>query len=138
VLRTCGCETYLEVSVARTDPIRQRALQSREAVELIADKWRIPILHVLSPAPLRTGELQLAIEEISPKVLTQTLRGMERDGLVTRTVYPVVPPRVEYALTDMGRSLLQPLHDLCLWAKAHCGARDRARQDFDAARSAQD
>lgn len=110
---------------------RLRALQSRDAIELLADKWRIPILHVLSPAPLRSGELQKAISEVSPKVLTQTLRRMERDGLISRIVYPVVPPKVEYRITNMGRSLLTPLRQLCLWAKAHGKERDQARLEFD-------
>jgi DNA-binding HxlR family transcriptional regulator len=110
---------------------RARALQSRDAIELLTDKWRIPILHVLAPGPLRSGELQKAIAEISPKVLTQTLRGMERDGLISRKIYPVVPPRVEYRLTGMGRSLLAPLKDLCHWAKAHVKERDQSRAQFD-------
>jgi DNA-binding HxlR family transcriptional regulator len=110
---------------------RLRALQSRDAIELLSDKWRIPILHVLSPAPLRSGELQKAMSEVSPKVLTQTLRRMERDGLISRMVYPVVPPKVEYRVTNMGRSLLAPLRQLCLWAKAHGKERDQARRDFD-------
>ena len=108
-----------------------RALQSRDAVELLSDKWRIPILHVLVPASLRSSELQKAIPEISPKVLTQTLRGMERDGLIFRTVYRVVPPKVEYQLTTMGRSLIDPLRQLCHWAKNHVKERDRARREFD-------
>lgn len=117
--------------MAEIKDIRLRALQSRDAIELLCDKWRIPILHVLSPRPLRSGELQKAIAEVSPKVLTQTLRGMERDGLITRMVYPVVPPKVEYRITDMGRSLLGPLRQLCLWAKSHGKERDQARQEFD-------
>lgn len=112
-------------------PIRERALQSRDAIELLSDKWRITILHVLTPAPLRTAELQRAVQEVSPKVLTQTLRGMERDGLILRKVYPVIPPRVEYELTDMGRSVLKPLRELCHWAKAHVDQRDAARRRFD-------
>lgn len=112
--------------------MRLRALQSRDAIELLADKWRIPILHVLSPGPLRSGKLQKAIAEISPKVLTQTLRRMERDGLISRTIYPIVPPKVEYQLTPMGKSLLEPLRQLCLWAKAHRNERDQARGKFDA------
>ena len=117
--------------MAKLIPIRERALQSREAIELIADKWRIPILHVLSPGPLRTGDLQRAMEEISSKVLTQTLRGLERDGLIQRHIFSVVPPRVEYCLTPMGDSLLQPLRELCHWAKAHMDERDAARKQFD-------
>lgn len=111
--------------------IRLRALQSRDAIELLANKWRIPILHVLAPGALRSSELQKAISEISPKVLTQTLRGMERDGLLTRTVHAVVPPKVEYRLTAMGRSLLEPLRGLCQWAESHVKERDRARRGFD-------
>ncbi len=107
-----------------------RALQSRDAIELLSDKWRIPILHVLSPTSLRSSELQKAIPEISPKVLTQTLRGMERDGLISRTVYPVVPPKVEYKLTNMGHSLLDPLRQLCHWAKSHVMERDQARREY--------
>ena len=111
--------------------MRSRALQSRDAIELVASKWRITILHLLRDGPLRTGELQRAIEEISAKVLTQTLRGMERDGLITRTIHSIVPPRVEYDLTPMGRSLLRPLADLCHWAKAHAAGRDAARRRYD-------
>lgn len=111
--------------------MRSRALQSRDAIELLADKWRIPILHVLATGPLRSSQLQKAISEISPKVLTQTLRGMERDGLLVRKVYAVVPPKVEYQLTSMGGSLLEPLRQLCHWAKAHGKERERARQEFD-------
>ena len=117
--------------MAEMKSVRLRALQSRDAIELLADKWRIPILHVLSPAPLRSGKLQKAISEVSPKVLTQTLRGMERDGLISRMVYPVVPPKVEYRITQMGRSLLALLRGLCLWAKAHGRVRDRSRREFD-------
>lgn len=111
--------------------IRDRALESRDAIELLSDKWRIPIMHVLTPGPLRSSELQRAIEEVSPKVLTQTLRGMERDGLIERRVFAVVPPRVEYELTEMGRSALKPLRDLCHWAKANVPKRDEARRRFD-------
>jgi len=111
--------------------IRGRVLQSRDAIELLSDKWRISILHVLDAGPQRTGELQRAIPEVSPKVLTQTLRGMERDGLILRTVHAIVPPRVEYRLTPMGRSLIDPLRGLCHWAKAHVAERDRSRREFD-------
>ena len=70
--------------------------------------------------------------EVSPKVLTQTLRGMERDGLIHREIFSAVPPRVEYGLTSMGRSLIKPLEDLCHWAVAHIQERDAARDTFDA------
>jgi DNA-binding HxlR family transcriptional regulator len=112
--------------------LRDRALQSRDAVELLSDKWRITLLHLLTPGPQRAKALQQAITKISPKVLTQTLRGMERDGLISRKIYASVPPRVEYQLTDMGASLIEPLKALCLWAESHVEERDRARREFDA------
>jgi DNA-binding HxlR family transcriptional regulator len=76
--------------------------------------------------------LQQAIAKISSKVLTETLRGMERDGLISRKIYASVPPRVEYQLTDMGVSLIAPLKTLCLWAEAHAERRNQARLEFDA------
>jgi len=117
--------------MGKAPTIRGRALQSRDAIELLSDKWRIPILHLLDAGPQRSGELQRAIPEVSPKVLTQTLRGMERDGLILRTVHAIVPPRVEYRLTQMGKSVIAPLRELCHWAKAHVTERDRSRRDFD-------
>jgi DNA-binding HxlR family transcriptional regulator len=112
--------------------LRGRVLQSRDAVELLSDKWRVAILHALEVGPQRTGQVHKALKEVSSKVLTQTLRGMERDGLISRAVFSVIPPRVEYALTPMGRSLIVPLRELCHWAKAHVAERDRARKHFDA------
>jgi DNA-binding HxlR family transcriptional regulator len=99
---------------------------------MISNKWTIAVIDILRGGPLRTSELQNAISDVSPKVLTQTLRGMERDGMINRAVHTVVPPRVEYELTDMGRSVLKPLQDLCHWAKAHVEERDAARPRFDA------
>ena len=112
--------------MARVINIRDRALQSRDAIELLANKWRITVIHILRDGPLRTSEIQSAISEVSPKVLTQTLRGMERDGLLHRDIHSVVPPRVDYGLT-------KPLEDLCHWAKAHIEERDAARKKFDGA-----
>ncbi len=117
--------------MARVLNIRDRALQSRDAIELLANKWRITILHLLRNGALRTSELQSAVTEVSPKVLTQTLRAMERDGLIARKIHAVVPPRVEYSLTAIGVSLLSPLEELCHWAKAHVQERDAARARFD-------
>lgn len=114
--------------------LRYTALQSRDAVELLADKWRIAVIHLLRNGALRTHQLQEALEYVSPKMLTETLRGLERDGFVTRNVYPVAPSRVEYELTKMGRSVIKPLHELCQWAKAHVPERDAARAKFDLGR----
>ena len=111
--------------------LRERALESRDAIELVAHKWRIAVLHLLTSGPLRTRDLQRGLVDVSPKVLTQTLRSMERDGLIERTVFAAVPPRVEYRLSEMGRSVLSPLRELCLWARANSAARDAARQRFD-------
>jgi DNA-binding HxlR family transcriptional regulator len=114
---------------------REDALQSLDVIDLVSNKWRITILHLLRNGPLRTRALQAAIPEISPKVLTESLRGMERDGLISRRVHAIVPLRVEYSLTAMGASLLDPLADLCHWAKAHVQERDAARSRFDLAQS---
>jgi DNA-binding HxlR family transcriptional regulator len=111
--------------------IRERALESRHAIDLLSDKWRIAALHILTPGPLRTSALQRGIDQVSPKMLTQTLRGLERDGLIERRVYPVAPPRVEYRLTPMGKTVIPLLRDLCRWAKAHAAERDAARRRFD-------
>jgi DNA-binding HxlR family transcriptional regulator len=116
----------------KLESLRPRALQSKDAVELLSDKWRVPVLHLLTVGPLRAGKLQRAIPQVSPKMLTQTLRGLERDGLVGRQVFSVVPARVEYRLTPMGESVIPLLRRLCHWAKAHGSDRDEARKRFDA------
>lgn len=116
--------------------IRDRALQSRHAIELLSDKWRITVLHLLTPGPLRTSQLQRAIDQVSAKMLTQTLRGLERDGLIERRIFSVVPARVEYQLTRMGESVIPLLRDLCRWAKEHAAERDLARSQFDSQRNA--
>ncbi len=127
-----GEARYSSQRMAEVLAFRDKVLQSRDAVELLANKWRITVLHLLRNGALRTGELQSAITDVSAKVLTQSLRGMERDGLLDRTVQSVVPPHVEYSLTSMGASLIKPLQELCHWAKAHAHERDQARSRFDA------
>ncbi len=112
-------------------------MQSRDAIDLLSYKWRIAVIHILRDGPLRTNEIQGAMSEVSPKVLTQTLRGMERDGLIDRLIFNVVPPRVEYELTTMGTSLIKPLQHLCHWAQEHIGERNQARNKFDLALMAQ-
>jgi DNA-binding HxlR family transcriptional regulator len=114
-----------------TQSIRNRVLQSRDAIELLSSKWRVTILHLLTPKSLRASKLQRAIRSVSPKVLTQTLRGLERDGLIHRHVRNVIPAHVEYQLTPMGKSVIPLLHNLCLWATDHAAARDDARHRFD-------
>lgn len=92
---------------------------SRVVLDRIADKWTALIIQVLAGAPRRYGALQREIGGISQKMLTQTLRSLERDGLILRKVYPVVPPKVEYSLTRLGRTLIDPLHALCRWSEKH-------------------
>jgi DNA-binding HxlR family transcriptional regulator len=113
-----------------------KVLLARDAIELLSNKWRVAILQVLRDGPMRTNELQRAMREVSAKVLTQTLRGMERDGLIDHRTYDVMPPRVEYALTDMGASSIKPLQALSNWAKAHITERDFSRRKFDLATNA--
>jgi DNA-binding HxlR family transcriptional regulator len=92
---------------------------SRLVLERIADKWTALVIQILARGTMRYAELQRAIGGISQKMLTQTLRSLERDGLVQRKVYPVVPPKVEYSLTRLGRTLIEPLHALCCWSEKH-------------------
>jgi DNA-binding HxlR family transcriptional regulator len=91
-------------------------------VALLADKWTIPLIHALSRGTKRTGELKKMLPGVSQKMLTQSLRRLEEHGLVERTVYAAVPPRVEYTLTAMGTSINEPLTAMCEWVAEHGGA----------------
>jgi DNA-binding HxlR family transcriptional regulator len=92
---------------------------SRLVLDRIADKWTALIIQILARGTMRYAALQREIGGISQKMLTQTLRSLERDGLVQRIVHPVVPPKVEYSLTRLGRTLIEPLHALCRWSEKH-------------------
>src|SRR5881296_551571 len=92
---------------------------SRLVLDRIADKWTALVIQILARGTMRYAQLQRAIGGISQKMLTQTLRSLERDGLVRRKVHPVVPPKVEYSLTRLGRTLIEPLHTLCRWSEKH-------------------
>lgn len=105
---------------------------SRQVLDRIGDTWSVLTVALLGDGPLRYTELAHRISGISPKMLTQTLRALERDGLVTRTVYPVVPPRVDYALTSLGRSLLSLVDALQEWAEKHISDVVEARNAYDA------
>ncbi|GAC1409061.1 MAG: helix-turn-helix domain-containing protein [Gemmatimonadaceae bacterium] len=105
---------------------------AREMLARVGDKWSVYVIHVLGDAgTLRFNELRSRVSGISQRMLTVTLRGMERDGLVTRTVYPEVPPRVEYALTKLGRTLRQLVRGLVEWSGAHLTEVDAARAAYD-------
>jgi DNA-binding HxlR family transcriptional regulator len=104
-----------------------------EILARVGDKWTILVVGVLGDGPKRFNEINRALGSISQRMLTLTLRGLERDGLVTRTVFPTIPPRVDYELTKLGRSLLEPVNGLGLWARQNRSAIADARQRFDAA-----
>ncbi len=95
------------------------ACPSRRVLDLIANKWTVLVIYALARGIRRPGRMLREIEGISQKMLTQTLRALERDGFVARSVFPEVPPRVEYDLTPLGRSLKEPLTAICRWAEAH-------------------
>lgn len=104
----------------------------RGVLDRVGDKWSVNVIHLLGSGTLRFSDLRRSIDGISQRMLTVTLRGLERDGLVTRTVYPVVPPRVDYALTPLGETLLATICDLVRWAEAHTADIDAARARYDA------
>ncbi len=97
----------------------------------VGDKWSVLVVTRLGERPMRFNELRRSIGGISQRMLTLTLRGLERDGLVTRTVFPTIPPRVDYALTPLGRDLLQPVSALGAWAIRNQPKIARAREQFD-------
>ena len=105
---------------------------SRQLLDRIGDKWTVLVLGVLTPGPRRYGEIARAIEGVSQKMLTQTLRHLERDGMLVRTVHATVPVRVDYELTDLGRSLSEPLAVLETWAVEHIEVIEQARAAYDA------
>ena len=109
---------------------------SRLVVERIGDKWTLLVFMALRRRVLRFGELRDLVGVVTPKVLTQTLRSLERDGLVQRTVYAEVPPRVEYALTPLGATLASPMKALAGWTLSHGTRVEHARERFDARRAA--
>lgn len=104
---------------------------ARRILDVLADKWATLIISLLEDQPLRFAVLQRRIGGISQKMLTQTLRKLERDGLVQRTVYAEVPPRVEYALTPLGQTLCGPFNVLLNWAEENIDAVTSAQQRYD-------
>jgi DNA-binding HxlR family transcriptional regulator len=106
---------------------------TRQVLDRIADKWTVLIIRRLSDGTLRFAQLRRAVDGISQKVLTNTLRGLERDGIVTRRIYASVPPRVEYTLTDLGRSLSDLVGRICGWAEANIEQVQEARVVYDRA-----
>jgi DNA-binding HxlR family transcriptional regulator len=106
--------------------------RAREMLVRVADKWSMYVIHVLSDAgPLRFNEIRRRVDGVSQRMLTVTLRGLERDGLVRRAMYPEVPPRVEYALTPLGGTLRDIVRELIDWSGRHLAEVDRARARYD-------
>src|ERR1700692_3079216 len=97
----------------------------------VGDKWSVFVIMRLGAGPRRFNEIKRMVGGISQRMLTLTLRGLERDGLVTRTVFPTIPPRVDYELTDLGRGLWQPVEALGMWARDHQTEIEDARARFD-------
>jgi DNA-binding HxlR family transcriptional regulator len=101
-----------------------------EILSRVGDKWSVLVIVTLGGGALRFGELKKQIGGISQKMLTSTLRGLERDGFVTRTLHPAIPPRVDYELTDLGRDLLVPVRALTDWARGNRSRIEAARARF--------
>lgn len=97
----------------------------------VGDKWTVLVVQMLGAGPMRFNALRRAVGDISQKMLSTTLRNLERDGFVTRTVTPTTPPQVEYALTDLGTGLLEPVRALAAWTLANADRIEAARQAYD-------
>jgi DNA-binding HxlR family transcriptional regulator len=120
-----------------TDPLDPFQWDAREGCEVrqildrVADKWSLLVISLLGDRTMRFTGLLKEIDGISPRMLTVTLRHLERDGLIERTVHPVVPPRVDYVLTDLGCGLIETIQTLVAWTEHNQAAVIRARADFD-------
>jgi DNA-binding HxlR family transcriptional regulator len=110
----------------------------RDVLARVGDKWSVLVIVMRGKSTRRFSELKRSIEGISQRMLTLTLRGLERDGIVVRTVYPTVPPRVEYALTPLGRTLLKTVSHLANWAEDNRAPIEQARAAFDQREAAED
>jgi DNA-binding HxlR family transcriptional regulator len=111
--------------------IFSEACGTRTVLNLLANKWTVLVMAALFQSAQRYGQLQRKIGGISPKMLTQTLRALERDGLISRKLYPVIPPMVEYTPTPLGYTLLEPLTALCAWAAEHLAEVEHARVGYE-------
>lgn len=116
------------------DDLRLEPVQCQKVNDIlghVGDKWTVLVIMTLRPRPQRFNELRRLVRGISQQMLTRTLKALERDGLITRTVFPTVPPQVEYALSDLGCSLAEPLSGLGQWARAHVGVIEANRETYD-------
>ena len=112
-------------------PAETATCELRDLLDRLGDKWSLLVVELLGHRVLRFSELKRQIDGISQRMLTLTLRHLERDGLISRTVHPIVPPRVDYELTPLGRSLLIAVQPLVSWTREHRSTVAGARADFD-------
>ena len=116
---------------AHPSGVYNRECPTRVVLDRLADKWTVLVIGQLAAGTMRFAELRRAVDGISQKMLTSTLRDLERDGLVRRELYASVPPKVEYSLTILGSSLVNKMQGLCLWAEEHIDQVVTARENFD-------
>lgn len=125
-------EGYTDVPTPGSSPSQGQCCGAiRETLSRVGDKWSLLIVSILSAGPVRFNELRRRIDGISQRMLTRTLRDLERDGLVTRTVTPTMPPSVEYALSDLGRSLLVPANALVSWIMTNHPQISESQKSYD-------
>ncbi len=117
--------------MARSGDAFESDCPTRLVLDRVGDKWTVLVVSALAAGTLRFTELRHRISGVAPKVLTQTLRALERDGVLRRRVYAEVPPRVEYSLTPLGRSLIEPITSIQHWAEGHVSAVLAAREKYD-------
>ena len=122
---------------ATAGPGEPSACRAREVLQRVGDKWSIFVIDLLGHGTKRFSELHRAVDGITARMLTVTLRGLERDGIVTRTIHPVIPPRVDYALTPMGLTLLDAIGQLVSWADSHLPEISAAQAAYDAKHAAE-
>lgn len=120
-----------EIETIRAGDIYDVTCPSRSVIQMLADKWTMLVIDTLSRGPLRFGELRRQVGGVTQKMLTQTLRVLERDGLVLREVYPSAPPSVEYSLTALGISITAITEQMCVWAENNMKPVLIARLDYD-------
>jgi DNA-binding HxlR family transcriptional regulator len=122
-------ETHMDVRARSHGYEECRA--SADILARIGDKWTVMVVGVLSQGSMRYSQIFKLMRGVSQRMLTLTLKSLERDGLVTRTVHPTIPPRVDYALTERGQTLIAPLYALGMWAQQNRTAIEATRRDFD-------
>jgi DNA-binding HxlR family transcriptional regulator len=123
---------HTEVTAPVHHPLQSDCARVGSILARLGDKWTVLVVMLLGDGPRRFNEIKRMVHGISQRMLTLTLRTLERDGMVVRTVTPTIPPRVDYALTDLGRSLCVPLNDLGQWVRSNLDDIDKARATFDA------